>query len=397
MCATILHVDINNFFAGVEMRDRPELVKLPLVVGGDIEARHGIVLAKNYLAKGFGIQTAETLVSAVKKCPNLCIVPAHYEKYEQAMHQSRRILARFSDKIEPFGMDEAWLDITPYAPTADAGREIADRIRSCYRRELGLTASVGVSFCKVFAKLGSDMKKPDATTVIPKNRFREIIYGLPVENLLFVGQKTKQRLNLRGIFTIGELAAADPALLCAWLGSNGAELHRCANGLDDSPVQDRGTEAALKSISHSSTPPHDICCEADALRMLQSLSENVAARLRRHQLKANIVVLHVRDSTLATFERQMRLAHPTCISVELREAAFKLLRSNYDWARPIRSLGIRAAALTPSGEPVQLSVFDDAEQADKRLAIEKTADIIRSKYGNDSFVLGTAVPPCINS
>ena len=259
MCATILHVDINNFYAGVEIRDCPSLAGLPLVVGGDIEARHGIVLAKNNIAKSFGIQTAETIVSAVRKCPNLSIVPAHFEKYEQAMRQSREILMRFSDKIEPFGMDEAWLDVTAYAPTVEDGREIADRIRECYRRELGLTASVGVSFCKVFAKLGSDMKKPDATTVIPKNGFKEKIFALPVESLLFVGKETMHRLNLRGVFTIGDLARTDPTLLCEWLGSSGAELYRYANGLDESPVQNYGIETALKSISNSSTPPHDIC------------------------------------------------------------------------------------------------------------------------------------------
>lgn len=337
MCATILHVDINNFYAGVEIRDCPSLAGLPLVVGGDIEARHGIVLAKNNIAKSFGIQTAETIVSAVRKCPNLSIVPAHFEKYEQAMRQSREILMRFSDKIEPFGMDEAWLDVTAYAPTVEDGREIADRIRKCYHRELGLTASVGVSFCKVFAKLGSDMKKPDATTVITKNGFKEKIFALPVESLLFVGKETMHRLNLRGVFTIGDLARTDPALLCAWLGSSGAELYRYANGLDESPVQNYGIETALKSISNSSTPPHDICCAGDALRMLQSLGENVAARLRKHKLKAGVVVLHVRDSTLSTFERQVRLPRPSCLSIELRDAAFNLLCENYDWKRPIRS------------------------------------------------------------
>lgn len=391
MCSTILHVDINNFYAGVEIRDCPSLAGLPLVVGGDIEARHGIVLAKNNIAKSFGIQTAETIVSAVRKCPNLSIVPAHFEKYEQAMRQSREILMRFSDKIEPFGMDEAWLDVTAYAPTVEDGREIADRIRECYRRELGLTASVGVSFCKVFAKLGSDMKKPDATTVIPKNDFKEKIFALPVESLLFVGKETMHRLNLRGVFTIGDLARTDPTLLCEWLGSSGAELYRYANGLDESPVQNYGIETALKSISNSSTPPHDICCAGDALRMLQSLGENVAARLRKHKLKAGVVVLHVRDSTLSTFERQVRLPRPSCLSIELRDAAFNLLCESYDWKRPIRSLGIRACGLVSANEPIQLCLFDDYEQTDRQLKIEKTADIIRKKYGSGSFVLGTSV------
>lgn len=185
------------------------------------------------------------------------------------------------------------------------------------------------------------------------------------------------RLNLRGVFTIGDLARTDPTLLCEWLGSSGAELYRYANGLDESPVQNYGIETALKSISNSSTPPHDICCAGDALRMLQSLGENVAARLRKHKLKAGVVVLHVRDSTLSTFERQIRLSRPSCLSIELRDAAFNLLCENYDWKRPIRSLGIRACGLVSANEPIQLCLFDDYEQTDRQLKIEKTADIIR--------------------
>ena len=167
------------------------------------------------------------------------------------------------------------------------------------------------------------------------------------------------RLNLRGVFTIGDLARTNPALLCAWLGSSGAELYRYANGLDESPVQNYGIETALKSISNSSTPPHDICCAGDALRMLQSLGENVAARLRKHKLKAGVVVLHVRDSTLSTFERQVRLPRPSCLSIELRDAAFNLLCENYDWKRPIRSLGIRACGLVSAHVPIQLCLFYD--------------------------------------
>lgn len=179
------------------------------------------------------------------------------------------------------------------------------------------------------------------------------------------------RLNLRGVFTIGDLARTDPTLLCEWLGSSGAELYRYANGLDDNPVQNYGIETALKSISNSSTPPHDICCAGDALRMLQSLGENVAARLRKHKLKAGVVVLHVRDSTLSTFERQVRLPRPSCLSIELRDAAFNLLCENYDWKRPIRSLGIRACGLVSANEPIQLCLFDDYEQTDRQLKIEK--------------------------
>lgn len=390
MDRTILHADINNFFASVEIFDNPALADVPMAVGGCEEDRHGIILAKNYPAKSFGIKTAEPIWEARKKCPNLIIVPPRFERYEEFMLKSRSLIATYSDHVEPFGMDEAWLDISPYASSVSAGEEIADELRKRFRKEIGLTISVGVSFNKTFAKLGSDIKKPDATTVITHENFRTKVWKLPVEAMLFVGRSTQEKLNRRGVMTIGELANTDIRLVHSWLGTNGDMLHCHANGLDFDPVAKLGSEAAIKSLGNSSTPPRNIYNERDALSLLQVLSETVAERLRRHGLLAETVVLSIRDSDLITFERQTKLTRPSCISIELRNAAFMLLRENYDWNKPIRSLGIRTSTLSPANAPMQLSFFSDERARDKRLAIELTIDSIRKKYGRGVLSLAAA-------
>lgn len=388
MGRSILHVDINNFYASVEIRDDPRLAPYPVAVCGDAEARHGIILAKNYKAKAFGVQTAEAIWQAKQKCPNLVLVPCHFEKYERVTAESRKLLLTYSDRVEPFGMDEAWLDISPYAPTAQAAEEIADEIRGKYRRELGLTASVGVSFNKTFAKLGSDMKKPDATTVITPGNFKNKVWELPVEDLLFVGRKTQEKLNLRGIRTIGDLANVDENLVRAWLGKWGSDLRWCANGLDRTPVVPMGSEAAVKSIGNSFTPPNDLHDEGEALALIHALSETVAARLRASGLMATVAVLSLRDSGLYAFERQTRLIRATNIALELRDACWRLLRENWAWLRPLRSLGVRATGLMDENMPLQLSLFTDEAAREKRLAAERAVDGVREKHGKKALLAG---------
>lgn len=386
MNRSILHVDINNFYASVEIRDDPSLAPYPVAVCGDREARHGIILAKNYIAKGFGVKTAEPIGEALIKCPSLVLVPCHFEKYEQITLESRALLGKYSDRMEPFGMDEAWLDISPYAPTAGDAAEIANEIREQYKKLFRLTASVGVSFNKCFAKLGSDMKKPDATTVITPENFKREIWPLPVEDLLFVGPKTKAKLNARGITTIGGLAGTDESLVRCWLGKNGVDLMRCANGLDSSPVARIGSAPPMKSIGNSFTPPRDVKSLDEALALLQSLGESVAYRMRKYRVLGTTVVLSVRDTSLVTFERQTSLEFASCISGELRDAAFALLKENYNWAKPIRSLGIRCTGLIPDMLPYQSSLFEDGAKRKKRLTVEKTVDAIRRRYGKTSIL-----------
>ncbi|MBQ1684406.1 MAG: DNA polymerase IV [Clostridia bacterium] len=388
MGRSILHVDINNFYASVEVRDNPTLAGLPVAVCGDAEARHGIILAKNYKAKEFGVQTAEAIWQAKRKCPELKLVPCHFEKYEKVTAESRNLLLTYSDRVEPFGMDEAWVDISPYAPTAEAAEEIADEIRAHYKNDLGLTASVGVSFNKIFAKLGSDMKKPDATTVITPGNFKSKIWRLPVEDLLFVGRKTQRKLNLRGVHTIGDLANVNEELVRAWLGKWGSDLRFCANGLDRTPVVPMGSEAAVKSIGNSFTPPGDLHNEREAHALIHALSESVATRMRRNGVLASVVVLALRDSDLFSFERQTRLSRPTNIALEIRDAALVLLRENWNFIRPLRSLGVRGTGLVSEQTPVQLSLFDDDGARERRLAAERAVDTVREKYGKTSILAG---------
>jgi len=387
---TILHVDFNNFYASVECLEHPELRGLPVAVGGDVTQRHGIVLAKNNLAKAWGVKTAEVLWQAKQKCPGLVIVPPHFDKYMDYSRRGHDILSRYAERLEPFGSDEAWIDISPYARTAADGREIADSIRTCYKQELGLTCSVGVSFNKTFAKLASDMRKPDATTVISDKDFKAVVWGLPVEELLFVGLATKAKLNLRGIHTIGQLACADPTLVHAWLGVNGDKLRACANGQDPAPVRFRGETTPIKSVGNSTTLPRDVLNESDAIGVLQAMAESVAERLRRHRLLASTVVLHLRDSSLYYFERQAPLERPTALAVTLRTRAVDLLRANWDWSRGIRSLGVRAAGVTPQKDYVQLSFFQDDAAQQRLESVERTVDRVREKYGKNSILLGVA-------
>ncbi|MBR4435910.1 MAG: DNA polymerase IV [Clostridia bacterium] len=388
MGRSILHIDINNFYASVEIRDDPSLRDLPVAVCGDREARHGIILAKNYKAKAYGVKTAETIFEAKRKCPDIVLVPSHFEKYEQITIETRKLLSTYSDRVEPFGMDEAWIDISPYAPTSVDTRAIADEIRRKYVSEFGLTASVGASFNKVFAKLGSDMKKPDATTVITPADFRAVVWPLPVDDLLFVGSSTKSTLNARGVKTIGDLANTDEALVRSWLGKNGVALRRAANGLDTSSVVPTGGEGAMKSIGNSFTPPSDINDLDEALALLQSISESVSYRMRKHGVLAGTVVLSVRDNSLITFERQAKLPCPSAIAIELRNAAFELLKANYQWHRPIRSLGIRATALTDAASPLQTSLFLDHEARNRRFSFENAVDEIRNAHGKTSILAG---------
>ena len=386
---TVLHVDMNNFYASVECLHDPSLRGRPVAVGGRAEERHGIILAKNNEAKAYGIQTGDALWQAREKCGELVIGPPHYDRYIRFSSMAGAIYGEYTDRIEPFGLDEAWLDISGGGARQGSGREVADEIRRRIRDELGITASVGVSFNKVFAKLGSDMKKPDATTVLSRDNYRQRVWPLPVEALLCVGAATCRKLHSRGIYTIGQLAAADPRLLQAWFGKWGLTLHRFANGRDSSPVRPAGQEAAVKSVGNSSTTPRDLMNERDARVTFAALAESVGARLREYGLKGSTVQISLRDRTLAGFERQMRLQAPTDLSRELFEAAMTLLRRHYDWSRPLRSVGLRACGLVPWDTPVQLSFFGEEARRQREERLEHAVDSLRLRFGPSAIRKGT--------
>lgn len=381
MGRAILHIDMNSCYASIECLHHPEIRHLPVAVGGDVEARHGIILAKNELAKRAGVKTGEALWQAKQKCPDLVIVPPHYQLYLRFSRMARAIYAEYTDLIEPFGLDEAWIDVTGSGVFGDAV-EIAETIRNRVKFELGITVSIGVSFNKIFAKLGSDYKKPDADTVFGKDDYREKVWPLPVEELLYVGPATTRKLRARCIRTIGDLAQTDPSLLHSWLGKMGYVLHAFANGNDPSPVAPLGEEAIIKSIGNSTTTPRDLTCEEDVNIIFYVLAESVAARMRENGFRAKTVQISLRDTDLFSFERQCKLESPSCLASELHDAGMRLLRDHYRFRKPLRSVGIRGMDLVPIQTAMQLNFFEDPVRREKRKQLEVAVDELRRRFGH---------------
>lgn len=373
---TILHSDLNAFYASVEELYNPSLQWVPMAVCGDSEARHGIVLTKNQLAKGFGVKTGEAIWQAKKKCPALVTVPVNMDRYVRFSKWMREIYADYTDQVEPFGMDEAWLDVT-----GENGERVANEIRWRAKEELGITASIGVSDNKIFAKLGSDMKKPDATTVITHDNFRQKVWPLPAGDLLYVGPSALRKLKARGIGTIGDIACCDISLLKNMLGGAGETLHAFANGLDETPVARAGSDPPTKSIGNSTTTSRDMVNEEDAKWVLMMLAEMVGRRLREEGFRGSEVQIWIRDSEMHGFERQTRLDKPTDLDGEILACALGLFRESYGWMKPVRGLGLRVGKLSFAGSAEQVSLFDDPLR-EKQRAAEKTIDMLRKRYGD---------------
>lgn len=387
---SVLHIDMNACYASIECLYDPSIRNLPVAVGGDVEARHGIILAKNQIAKRFGVKTGEALWQAKQKCPELHIVPPHFDRYLRFSRMAREIYADYTDLVEPFGLDEVWCDVTGTQKLRERGMEmLANEIRERVKFELGITVSVGASWNKIFAKLGSDYKKPDAVTVFTPENYRDKVWPLPASDLLGVGRATERKLALRGIRTIGDIAAAPPSMLRGFLGKWGLILHDFAAGYDSSPVARAGDEAVIKSIGNSTTTPRDLCCNEDAGIVYWMLCESVAERMRESGFLCRGVQVHIRDNELASFERQLKLESPTCLASTLHEAAMRLLRENWDWHKPLRSIGVRATDLLPASTPVQCSIFEDSERQEKRERLERSVDDLRRRFGH--YCVGRAV------
>ena len=387
---SVLHIDMNACYASIECLYDPSIRNLPVAVGGDVEARHGIILAKNQIAKRFGVKTGEALWQAKQKCPKLHIVPPHFDRYLRFSRMAREIYADYTDLVEPFGLDEVWCDVTGTQKLRERGMEaLANEIRERVKFELGITVSVGASWNKIFAKLGSDYKKPDAVTVFTPENYRDKVWSLPASDLLGVGRATERKLASRGIHTIGDIAAAPPSMLRGFLGKWGLILHDFAAGYDSSPVARAGDEAVIKSIGNSTTTPRDLCCDEDAGIVYWMLCESVAERMRESGFLCRGVQVHIRDNELASFERQLKLESPTCLSSTLHEAAMRLLRENWDWHKPLRSIGVRATDLLPASTPVQCSIFEDSERQEKRERLERSVDDLRRRFGH--YCVGRAV------
>lgn len=381
---TILHVDMNNFYASVECLYRPELRGKALAVGGDAARRHGIVLAKNEKAKRYGVQTGEALWQAKRKCPELIFVPPDFKKYLRFSALAKEIYADYTDRVESFGLDECWLDLTG---TGRDGEETADRIRARIREELGITASVGVSWNKVLAKLGSDMKKPDATTLLKREDLHVKVWPLPAEALLYVGKATADKLSRRCIRTIGDLAVSNPRTLRLLLGKMGETLWAFANGLDTSPVAPLNASLPVKSVGNSTTAPRDLVTDRDVKITLHALCDSVAARLREYGLLCSTIQISVRDHNLEHYERQGGLDTPASAAGILFQKAFALYKRHHPAGRPIRSLGVRGCDLILE-ENLQLSFLPEGQAPCRMDALERSVDGIRRRFGYTSVRRG---------
>lgn len=391
MDRVIYHCDCNSFYASVELLSRPDLRCVPVAVCGDPHSRHGIVLAKNEPAKKYGVRTAETIWQAQQKCPDLVLLPAHHDLYREYSKKVNAIYDRFTDLIEPFGIDESWLDVTGTLHLFGGDpKALADRIRGTVREELGLTISVGVSFNKVFAKLGSDYKKPDATTVIAPNDVEQIVWPLPVTDLLYVGRAAAKVLAQYGVTTIGDLAAFDRFALTELLGKQGGVLWNYANGLDGSPVAPAGQYTPPKSVGNGETFPHDLVRRDEVSRAVAMLADQVAVRLRKHGMKASTLQVTVRDPGLKDICRQQPLDAPTNTARELSHAAMDILGRCWGSGAPIRAITLTAHGLIPEGEASeQLDLFQPARprRRERVETLERTMDAIRSKYGRGSVTV----------
>ncbi len=382
----ILHSDLNNFYASVECLYHPEYRGKPLAVLGDPEARHGIVLAKNYEAKSRDVRTGDPKWMAEQKCPGIVFVPPHYDLYMKHSRLVRQIYSEYTDQVEPYGLDECWLDVTGSTRLFGSGEEIADKIRKRVKSELGVSVSVGVSFNKIFAKLGSDLKKPDATTVIECDRFKEVVWPLLVKELLYVGRATHNKLKRRGIFTIGDLANANPESLKFWLGKMGIVLWQFANGLDTSPVSNIGAKSLIKTVGNSTTAPRDLISDEDIRIILTVLCESVSARLREYGFICRTVQLGIRDNELEWIERQGKLEIPNRTAKSIFELSFALYKKHAN-GRPVRSLSVRACDLEPV-DFMQLSLLPEARRLEKQEELESVVDGLRSRFGHFSVQRG---------
>ena len=375
----ILHCDLNNFYASVEQVLNPELQGKFVAVSGNPATRSGIILAKNTAAKNCGVKTGEAIWQAKQKCPELICVPPHFDCYVHYSKRVREIYEQYTDKVEGFGLDECWLDVT-HSKIFGTPFQIAERLRQEVREKTGLTISVGVSFTKTFAKLGSDMKKPDATTVISQENFREVVWPLGVSEMLYVGPRVKKKLNAIGIFTLGDLAHANTTALTRIFGVVGERMQKCALGQDNDEVASSSVEREVKSISHGTTTLRDMVTYHDAEVVISVLSEMVATRLRRYGYAGSVVYLDVRRNDL-THESKQQSVHPTFVATDIYTVAARLLRciwkGNAD--TPLRSLTVGVGNLSPVSMGVQMSLFDERDE--KQQHLEFSVDQIRHKYG----------------
>ena len=375
----VLHSDLNSFYASVECLYNPTLRGKPVSVCGSVEERHGIVLASTPEAKRYGVKTGDAVWQAKEKCPKLVVVEPHMDRYVRFSKMAREIYSDYSPCVEPFGLDENWIDFTGGGTFAD-GIHAADEIRSRIRKELGVTVSVGVSFCKSAAKIGSDLRKPDFTNVISKDNFQNIVWPLPASDLWGVGRATLAKLHDMCINTIGQLAGTDPDRLKRRFGVHGIGIWRLANGIDSEPVSLTGTGPPVKSIGNSTTTPHDLVTEEDIKVTTMLLAESVAERMREKRFKCESVQIWIRLANMESCQRQIPLPFPSCTAQRIGEAAAQLILKNWT-GEPIRSLGVRACHLMHDGFS-QLSLLREFQKEQRQEDLERSVQELRRRFGH---------------
>lgn len=387
----VLHCDLNNFFASVESFYEPSLKDVPMAVCGSVEERHGIVLAKNDKAKAFGIKTAEPVWQAKNKCRELVCVSPHYDRYVDFSRRIRAIYEEYTDLVEPFGIDECWLDVTGSRLLFGSGEEIAETLRKRIKEEIGVTISVGVSFNKIFAKLGSDMKKPDAITVITQENFKKKIWNLPADSVIGVGRSTMKALERIGLKTIGDVAECRQRTLEIELGKSGLELWKNFNGYNNSPVVPSGSMPAAKSYSKGHTPPKSLKNDDEVKRLFIKLAESVARSMRKDGVFAGLVSISIRNENLVTIERQRKLTEPTRLIETLVGTAMELFRENWEWNGLVRSVTLHVSSLVREESSCQYSLFVDNLKNQKLEKLQENINEIRKKYGRDCIVRAAAI------
>lgn len=388
----ILHCDMNGFFASVELLAHPELKDKPMAVSGDPEGRHGIILAKNQLAKNCGVVTAETIWKAKQKCPDLQLVRPHMDKYKHYCKLINEIYQRFTNMVEPFSIDESWLDVTASRKLFGDGRQIADTIRKTVREELGLTLSAGVSFNKTFAKMGSEYKKPDATTEITRENFRELLWPLAAGELFGVGKASSQKLKSVGISTIGDIASSSEDFLASLFGKQGKIMWQHANGIDDSPVALYTHREPIKSVGNGITFRRDLASDDDIRAAVRGLADTVAGRLRKYGLKACGVKIDIKDPYFKVISRQKQLPSPTWLAEEISNASIELINASWRKGSPIRLLTITGINLTDNLGEEQLNFFAADTKTKERIEkAELAMDEVRKKYGSSAIGFASVI------
>lgn len=379
----ILHSDLNNFYASVECMLHPELRSKCIAVCGSKEDRHGIVLAKNQNAKKYGVTTGETIWQAQKKCPDLVIVPPTFEMYSFYSKAVKNIYLRYTNRVESFGPDECWLDVTGSTSLFGSGEDIAEKIRLAVKAETGLTVSIGVSFNKVFAKLGSDIRKPDAITVISRENFKDVIYGLPADSMLGVGRSTGKRLAEQCIHTIGDIAATPKEFLKKRFGKCGEQMWEYANALDNDEVADADYKFPIKTMGNGTTCTADLTNLTQVRNVIMYLATKVSHRLRMHRLKAGGISLSIKNSSLEVHEYRTQLPYATVSIRTITKCAAELFQKNYDWTKNVRAVTVRAINLQNGNLPFQLSMFLDEEKIEKEKRAEDAMENIKNRFGNE--------------